>query len=214
MSGELEIPEYGRENWLNLAGFYPAGGCLGPGRRAILWVQGCLMHCPGCVTPRMQPLIDRVWFDVAELAEILGSIRDIEGVTVVGGEPFLQARALAQLFALLRTRCRLTTMVYSGYTLDSLIASALASVQRLLGLTDILVDGPYRPELDFSQKWRGSENQIIHFLTPTYREWQWVLQARERDIEIHVDGSGGALILGIPPRGFYDKLQAAGVALV
>jgi anaerobic ribonucleoside-triphosphate reductase activating protein len=55
---------------------------LGPGRRAVLWVQGCPFRCPGCVAPETQAFRGGESVDVASLAEELSRLSDdIEGLT-------------------------------------------------------------------------------------------------------------------------------------
>lgn len=197
---------YGKPGQLNVAGIHPGATCLGPGKRLLLWVQGCLNQCPGCITPKMQPLEDRIWMPVAPLAQFIVGIAGIEGVTMIGGEPFLQAEALAELAAILR-EAGLSSMIYTGYVLEDILAQGDDAMRRLVACTDILVDGPYRRDLDFSQKWRGSENQTIHFLTDRYRNWEWVINSRERDVEIHLAENGKYLVLGIPVAGLYQGVS-------
>jgi len=155
----------------------------------------------------MQPLVDRTWVDIPFLARLIGSIEGIEGITVVGGEPMLQAQAMTSLLKAVHEDYGLSSMLYTGYRLESLIEMQDADIADLLSRIDILVDGPYVEELDYSQRWRGSENQTIHFVTDRYSDLQGVMNERGRDIEIHIDEQGNYLVLGIPPKGFYEKLE-------
>lgn len=201
------LPEcYEKNDALNLAGFYPAASCLGPGVRAIIWVQGCLLNCPECINPAMQPLVNKAWVEVRTFADFLCGLQGVEGISLVGGEPMLQAKAVGGLLKLTKKHSDLSVMLYTGYTLDFLKKAGRDDYEEVLALTDILVDGPYLVDLDRSQKWRGSENQKIHFLTERYKEWQWVEEETKRDVEIHVDEKGSYLVLGIPPKGMYEKL--------
>jgi anaerobic ribonucleoside-triphosphate reductase activating protein len=96
----------------------------------------------------------------------------VEGVTLLGGEPFDQAAALAGIAAAYRS-AGLTVMTFSGYTLDALSAWALerSDIAALLAATDLLVDGPYlRDSPDLRRPWLGSTNQGIRALTPAYAE--------------------------------------------
>ena len=94
----------------------------------------------------------------------------VEGVTLLGGEPFEQAAGAAAFARAARAR-GLTVMVFSGYTLGELENRAEAA--ELLALTDLLVDGRYdreRPEPPPPQgrRWIGSTNQTMHHLTSAY----------------------------------------------
>ncbi|OQX18209.1 MAG: hypothetical protein BWK76_08155 [Desulfobulbaceae bacterium A2] len=193
---------------MNLAGFFPATSCMGPGRRAILWCQGCLQRCPGCINPHMQPLRPRTLVAVEDLVAAIDAIEGLEGITVVGGEPLLQAAALAALLRCLRGEQGLGTMIYSGYTLAQLIATHDRNIDAVLRHTDILVDGPYIAELDQSQMWRGSANQKIHFLSQRYQNWHRAETCTQRAMELHVDTNGTFLALGIPSPDFFSRLAS------
>src|SRR5947207_12067562 len=83
---------------------------LGPGTRAVLWVQGCPFRCPGCVAPETLPFRGGEAVSVASLADELIGLPEIEGVTFSGGEPMSQAAALARLVDLVRTKRDLSFM--------------------------------------------------------------------------------------------------------
>ncbi|MCF8093483.1 MAG: radical SAM protein [Desulfotignum sp.] len=185
---------------LNIAGFYPLSTCLGPGSRAMLWLQGCRQKCPGCITPDMQSLEDKEWIDIKILAELIGNVRGIEGITVMGGEPMLQLTSLMMFFSLIKEKYDLGIMLYTGYYKKELLEKKEKDVNRLLSNVDILIDGPYIRELDFSQKWRGSENQNIWFLSERYDNWRWVKKSKIRDLDIKIDSNGNYLVMGIPDK--------------
>ncbi len=83
--------------------------------------------------------------------------QEIEGITLLGGEPFTQAPAAAR-FAALAQRRELSVMVFSGFTLPQLHSRRDSDVTRLLEQTDLLVDGPFlnqQPDRDRA----GSDQQ-------------------------------------------------------
>jgi anaerobic ribonucleoside-triphosphate reductase activating protein len=91
-----------------------------------------------------------------------GAPRD--GVTVLGGEPFLQPEGLLSLLAALKARGQHVTL-YSGYTLEELLSRSDPVIAQILDLADILIDGPFVKELsDNAGEYRGSTNQRIIFL--------------------------------------------------
>ena len=141
----------------------------GPGKRYALWVQGCSLRCPGCCNPEMfAPDKGGAFKDTAALAEEILAVPDIEGLSVLGGEPFEQPEALAELCRRVREGDR-TVMIYTGYTLAELRARQSPHVDALLATVDLLVDGRYeqsKPEK--SRRWIGSSNQVMHFLSPRY----------------------------------------------
>jgi anaerobic ribonucleoside-triphosphate reductase activating protein len=119
---------------------------------------------------------------------------EIEGVSLLGGEPFAHAEAAAAVAREARQR-GLTVMVYSGYTLEEIRRMPDPATAELLKHTDVLVDGPYVRELpDTKRRWVGSTNQRVHFLTDRYRPddpcWRQrnTLEIRVRGDEVSVNG--------------------------
>jgi anaerobic ribonucleoside-triphosphate reductase activating protein len=141
----------------------------GPGRRFAVWVQGCPLRCAGCCNPEMFPSEGGTAIDPAELARRASATADIEGVSLLGGEPFAQAEACAA-FARLACNAGLSVMVFSGYTLAELEARRdEPGTTALLGACDLLVDGRFEQALlDTSRRWIGSRNQVLHFRTDRY----------------------------------------------
>ncbi len=144
----------------------------GPGRRLALWVQGCTIRCPGCCNPEMFTKAGGKDMTVDEVLAKLPA--DVEGVSILGGEPFEQAAEVAAFARGVRARGK-TVMVYSGYTLGELREQAVTNpaVTELLDVVDLLVDGRYdrdkaEPPPPLGRRWLGSTNQVMHFLTPAY----------------------------------------------
>ena len=97
------------------------------------------------------------------VAEINKKSGEYDGVTIIGGEPFDQAESLAALVVKLKAKNYHLT-VYSGYTLEDLMARENASVNRILENTDLLIDGAFKRELSGSAgEYRGSSNQRLIF---------------------------------------------------
>lgn len=154
---------------LRVAQTVPDTEAEGPGRRFALWVQGCTLACPGCCNPEMFAARGGELLDTSALAARIVATPGIEGLSVLGGEPFQQAEAVAELAAAVRA-AGLSVMVYSGYTLAELRALPGPGPAGLLAETDLLVDGRYVRELpEPRRRWLGSSNQQLHFLTGRYR---------------------------------------------
>jgi len=153
---------------LNVADRLARTEAEGPGRRYALWLQGCPLRCPGCCNPHMIADVVVEWLSVDALAQEICSSPDIEGLTVIGGEPFAQAEALAELARRVRLN-GLSVMVFSGYTFAQLSSSLDPSYARLLSEIDLLIDGPYVAAKHVEdRRWVGSSNQRAHFLTERY----------------------------------------------
>lgn len=123
---------------------------------------------------------------------------DLEGVTFLGGEPFLQARGLA-VVAEGVSRAGLSVITFTGYTVQELHELSLAGTQELLAWTDVLVDGPYEISCpDNSRNWVGSTNQKFHYLTDRYNASIEGTNAPEREVEWRIRNDGRIVVNGWP----------------
>ncbi|HET6576088.1 MAG TPA: 4Fe-4S single cluster domain-containing protein [Fimbriiglobus sp.] len=182
---------------MQVAQVVPCTEAEGPGRRFAAWFQGCPLRCPGCCNPEFLPFQGGEAITLNEMIRWLEQARaedGIEGVSLLGGEPFAHAEAAAGLAMAARQR-GLTVMVYSGYAHEEIRRLPDPAVAELLAHTDILVDGPYIRELpDTERRWVGSTNQRVHFLTDHYHAgdpcWRQrnTLEIRVRGGEITANG--------------------------
>lgn len=157
---QITDPGCRHKDTLRLGGFLARSTVNGPGIRAVCWVQGCPIRCKGCFNTGFWPFAGGEEVTVRHLAAKILSIKDIDGVTFSGGEPFAQADALAQLGGILHD-AGLSVVTFSGYTYDQLAASSSGGWHRLLAATDLLVAGPYIASLACSEPLRGSSNQQV-----------------------------------------------------
>ena len=184
---------------------------LGPGVRAVLWVQGCPFRCAECVAPESQRFSGGFQVSPEDLAVELASLPFIVGLTISGGEPMAQAGSLVRLVSKLKQeRPDYGIMCYTGYTLPFLSANGTPEQNALLGVLDILIDGPYLPDRHADLLWRGSDNQKVHFLTERYLEpWITHVQKEGQGIEFEVGPDASLHWMGIPPRGFRSEFEQA-----
>lgn len=195
-------------SWINLASWLPATEAEGPGRRAALWVQGCQFLCPGCCNPSFLRIARRELVTAESLVDRLALAKlehDLEGLTMLGGEPMLQARGLSEL-ALAARQLGLSVMVFTGYTLEDLRSDPLPGSDQLLAHTDVLVDGRYVAELPEQHRaWVGSSNQRFHYLTDRYDHSIEDTDGGNQRVEIRLTESGRLEVNGWPadikPRG-------------
>ena len=90
----------------------------------------------------------------------------VDGVTISGGEPFLQPDELKSLVRGIRERITEDIIVYSGYTLSELKEQSNQSIAAVLENISVLIDGPYVDELNDGMGIRGSSNQNVHVFHP------------------------------------------------
>ena len=141
---------------------------LGPGSRVGIWVTGCKNNCSGCMSPELRELESGCDYSIAEISQMLKRIpHPIDGFTISGGEPFLQASALNALIDMICTDFSSDIIVYSGYTLRELHETADPDVENILRNISVLIDGPYIDELNDGVGIRGSSNQTVHVFKNT-----------------------------------------------
>lgn len=167
---------------------------LGPGLRAVLWVQGCTLGCPACLVPRSWPARGPLE-TVDEVAHWVLSCEDIEGITLSGGEPMQQAPALTALIDCVRARRDLGVICYTGYRHEQL---RNRSQRDLLARVDLLIDGPYDASRHADLLWRGSSNQRLLALTGRYAD---ALDDGDRSagLEFSFTAQGRFSFAGVPP---------------
>lgn len=156
------------EEHFQLAVEIPDTKSEGPGNRYAIWVQGCHFNCPGCCNQEYLPFSGGKTTLVSDLlGRVLKSKEDngIEGVSILGGEPFTQIQPLS-LFVKKVQELGLSVMIYTGYRLSELEG---LGVEDILKNVDLLVDGRYNQKLpDLKRRWIGSSNQKLHFLSEKY----------------------------------------------
>ena len=141
----------------------------GPGARFAVWLQGCAIRCPGCCNPHMFDPAAGTPVEAGVLLARLDRARDqVEGITLLGGEPFEQAAALVPFVLGARAR-GLSIVAFTGHLVEDLRSGRPPGSGDLLAHLDLLVDGPYRADLpERARRWSGSANQRFHFLTGRY----------------------------------------------
>ena len=122
----------------------------------------------------------------------------IEGITWLGGEPFEQAKALAEASKELRA-LGFSVMTFTGFKLNRLTSETNKNIDinlALLEQTDLLVDGPFvHSQLDSSRPWLGSINQEFVFLSDRYSELDISSDTKD-GIEIRISESGDISVNG------------------
>lgn len=142
---------------------------------------------------------------VEDIMERLSKHPDLVGVTISGGEPFLQFDELQKLIQRIKQETMLDIMLYSGYTLEHL-KQMIPDSMKFFENIDIFVDGEYIQEKNENEMYRGSSNQKIYFFTDRYKAWQEkIMQSKSRNFSFEVKENGEVLFVGIPPKGFYEK---------
>ncbi len=198
---------------LRIHGFLPFSYANGPGCRAVLWLQGCPLRCPGCCNPKTHEFNQGHWATVQSIVkQVLALSHHIEGITVSGGEPLAQVAALTELLCRVKERTVLGTILFTGYTwqeAQTLLGPGHRSSQGqeagqlcpdharfLLDYVDLLLAGRYDHHQRLAWSLRGSANKTLHFLTQRYTA---ASLSRVPPAEIILSRDGRVLQSGIMP---------------
>lgn len=175
--------------------FLPLSWANGPGRRFVIWVQGCSLHCRGCFNPETHS------FDVGEMVsvddlfdQILSFVHKIDGITISGGEPMQQAQSLQYLLRRICSETSLSVILFSGYKWSEILQKSDAT--QLLKYIDVLLTGRYNHRLRLAQQMKGSANKTTHILTSRYSKED--LQ-QVPSTEVIISGTGEIVSTGVDP---------------
>ena len=162
---------------MNYAGIKYCDIANGLGCRTVLFVSGCRNACKGCFQPQTWDFHYGEPFDEQAQEEILHSLEPdyVQGITLLGGEPFEEENQAALVPFMRRVREQYPNKdvwAFTGYIYDKdLIPGGrkyTENTDELLSMIDILVDGPFQEEQkDITLKFRGSRNQRVIDLPKT-----------------------------------------------
>ena len=142
----------------------------GEGIRTTLFVSGCRNHCERCFQPETWAFDYGKPFTEETVQALLDSLKPsyVNGITLLGGEPFEPENQLELVKLLRRVRAEYpnkNVWAYSGYTLEELRGEGhprCEVTEEMLSMIDVLVDGRFVEALkDIALKFRGSSNQRI-----------------------------------------------------
>ena len=177
---------------MNIHG-YCISSVNGPGKRFVLWTQGCFKKCKNCFNPETWSYSKNKILSPYQIFELINNFEDIEGVTISGGDPFEQEDdLLALLFLLSGKNYKKGVIVFSGYTREQIEAHPIR--KKCLDYMDVLIDGLYIDELRTLNDLRGSSNQRFYFFSQKIKEDELKF---DHEIEIsHLEGD--IIITGFP----------------
>lgn len=129
----------------------------GIGLRTVIWFQGCNHHCKNCHNPETWSAEGGTSYSIEEVAQL---INDQNRVTLSGGDPLFQIKALDKMLELVDSGKDI--WLYTGYTYDKL-SELLLLYPNILKKVSIIKTGPFIESLKSSNiKFRGSSNQEFY----------------------------------------------------
>ncbi|MBR3202096.1 MAG: anaerobic ribonucleoside-triphosphate reductase activating protein [Solobacterium sp.] len=157
----------------------------GEGVRVTLFVSGCTNHCKGCFQPETWDFCYGNPYTEETEQELINALHDenIQGLTLLGGEPFEPENQRELVKLLRRVRAELPEKdiwSYTGFVYEKdLLAGQRKHCEvtdEMLSLLDVLVDGPFVEELkNIRLIFRGSSNQRVLNMKETLKQGKPVI---------------------------------------
>ena len=165
---------------ISLAGIVTDSITDGPGLRTVFFTQGCPHNCEGCHNPQTHPFDGGTLYSVQELKPLLTANPLLTGVTLSGGEPICQAKALLPLAKFVKEELKKELAIYSGYTFEQILSMGKSELE-LLKTADVLVDGKFVKSLrTLDIKFRGSSNQRVIDVQQSLTQNNVILETSDR----------------------------------
>jgi anaerobic ribonucleoside-triphosphate reductase activating protein len=184
---------------LNLYHFEPLSRVNGPGQRAVVWVQGCTLNCPGCFNPQTHPASAGKNWSIDRLVKLVleqksGPDNGIEGISISGGEPLQQLKPLIEFTKQVKEGSDLSILLFSGFAWEEI--QRIPQAPALLEYLDIVIAGRYIAGKRLASGLIGSSNKTVHFLT---RRYSMADLAPVPSAEVMLNPDGGIVLSGIDP---------------
>lgn len=162
---------------MKIAGYMGESIVDGPGLRFTVFTQGCPHACPGCHNPQTHCFEGGQEVTISALLDQMNKNPLLDGLTLSGGEPFMQAEACAELASAVKKMGK-NVWCYTGFIFEDLLKQP--EYMALLKTIDVLIDGPFiLSERTLTKRWRGSNNQRILDVKQSLWQGVPVLYAKE-----------------------------------
>lgn len=195
------MKDYG--NNFNLSHIEPSSHIYGPGKRFVVWFQGCSLACDGCWNQDMWSFKAKSLLSKEQLLAQILDAPEIQGVTFLGGEPLHQAENLWWLMRQIRKKSNLTIFLFTGYEQYEL--ERFRYLSNIHELCDMVAIGRYLVgSRNINQQWIGSDNQMIVYPD---KSREIVKSESINQVEIIIEDNESIRILGFPDELLVDDIN-------
>ena len=139
-----------------------------PGVSVTFFTQGCPHRCHGCQNPETWDFTGGKEFTPRVINEIIEALIDNginRSLCIMGGEPLCEENEFITHLVISQVKEKLPETkiyVWTGFLYEDLLKFSGSHIEKILGMTDVLIDGPYIESLrDITLPMRGSSNQRI-----------------------------------------------------
>ena len=138
----------------------------GPGKRLLIYLKGCSIHCEGCINQHLWSFEGGVPLSSKEVVDIAIN-NNLDGITLHGGEPLDQADNLLEIVKEVKS-IQKTIILFTGYNKKELSGSKL----KIWKLSDIVVAGRFQiQKRNIYLQFRGSTNQRVYTHKGKYQNY-------------------------------------------
>lgn len=138
-----------------------------------------------------------------QLLDDILQYRDIDGITLLGGEPLQQAPNTCWLLSSIRRASGFSTVLYTGFTYSELVKRKDWALLR--EQCDLMITGRYSSSLrNTNLRWRGSSNQELIYQSGGRIPLELPEEANE--VEVIIDESAAIRVFGYPDSSFFGTL--------
>lgn len=139
----------------------------GPGKRLLIYLKGCSIHCEGCINPHLWSFEGGIPLSSEEIMKTLVD-NDLEGVTLHGGEPLDQTDNLIKIVRDIKLGNK-TVILFTGYTKKEISGNKL----KIWNMADIVVAGRFQlKKRNVYLQFRGSTNQRVYAHKGKYKGYK------------------------------------------
>ena len=161
----------------------------GPGKRLLLFLKGCSIHCNGCINKHLWDFEGGTLISSDDILKICQSEK-VEGITIHGGEPLDQPTDLLELVRKLKN-CNYTIVLFTGY-----IKKELDNIKRKIwNMSDLVIAGRFDiSKRNVNLQFRGSTNQKVYCHKGPYKNY--IVKDGYTTAIITIDGDGNMDVTG------------------
>jgi anaerobic ribonucleoside-triphosphate reductase activating protein len=175
----------------------------GPGKRLVIWVQGCSIHCDGCTNEHLWDMSQGKGLSAEELAAMcLDSKVALDGITLHGGEPTEQFKELMPAIVRIKAAGK-SVILFTGYEIEELTSP---EQKEFLSLCDIIICGRFDiTKLNRYLHFRGSDNQRVIINSKRFKNYR--IKDGQNTVLLQVDSNGEIACKGFPDEDMTELLS-------
>lgn len=174
----------------------------GPGKRVVIWTQGCSIRCKGCNNKHLWNVADAKKISKELFLEQFFSFKDIDGITLLGGEPTDQIDELLPIIRVIHNR-GFTVVLFTGHEIEEFKSYI---EKNFISLCDLIICGPFDiNKLNIYLHFRGSTNQRVIKNSPKF--FDYPILDGDNTVLIDIENDGTIINKGFPDTEISEEIE-------